>query len=305
MTFYVSNDDILLSYNRQKIISQYQSTIQFIDAKDLTANEILVNINQLSIFDNKTTVIINNGNILNKVNADTVLKFNSIEKNIFIFINLGAREKINSTLWNGHQINILKKPSQLENKKIIQELLIKHGLTFADKEASDSFFNAMNRTSLMNNPFNIENELKKIGTYCGWKPITTDAIVMLDMGSDNIVFDVVNHLLLSRVTPLLTLFENLIVTKHSPNDIINAMVSQLFNLKITKTAIDSGLNPYRIMGELGLNENFYIYNRMVLENITLRKIDTLLENLYTLDYNILVGIVHNSYGLKTFLLENV
>jgi DNA polymerase III delta subunit len=128
---------------------------------------------------------------------------------------------------------------------------------------------------------------------------------MLDMGSDNIVFDVVNHLLLSRVTPLLTLFENLIVTKHSPNDIINAMVSQLFNLKITKTAIDSGLNPYRIMGELGLNENFYIYNRMVLENITLRKIDTLLENLYTLDYNILVGIVHNSYGLKTFLLENV
>jgi DNA polymerase III delta subunit len=98
MTFYVSNDDILLSYNRQKIISQYQSTIQFIDAKDLTANEILVNINQLSIFDNKTTVIINNGNILNKVNADTVLKFNSIEKNIFIFINLGAREKINSTL---------------------------------------------------------------------------------------------------------------------------------------------------------------------------------------------------------------
>ncbi|MDR0740082.1 MAG: hypothetical protein LBF00_04345 [Mycoplasmataceae bacterium] len=301
ITIFYGDDKNTLDYELYNLIRFHNNTpIQHLYFKD-NYDEILDSVCQMNLFTNDNIFIIHDAAFLlsTKPKESTLSqKLCSLdEKKIYFFI----LTKKNSFNMYTKKVNIKKiaKFSTTNKRTLINTILKNNHIDFADEITRQYFENNMT-----NNPFLIESELNKLLLTSNDGLITKTAVTQLINNSiESNVFKLTNYLLLNDKAALITLYDNLIILKYQPIELIQVIATQLFNLKLLKIALDKHYSNTKIETELNINKFVQFSNYDLLKKTSLEKINQTIITLSLLDYNIKRGLVNPYQGLKLMLAK--
>jgi DNA polymerase III delta subunit len=98
--------------------------------------------------------------------------------------------------------------------------------------------------------------------------------------------------------------DRLIMDKFSILDIINIISTQLFWLKIIKVSLLEGKNNFLIQKETGFTIGQIFSYSNIIKNVTLEKMNDLMNFLFNLDYNIKKNIVEPYTSFKILIVKH-
>lgn len=274
----------LILMNKQPI------KINFNDNHD----EIIDNINQTSLFNDNNIFLIDESSFLScKKNQDIELvnKLSKSHKEIYCF---EYSDKINLKLQNVtyHKIS---KFNNLSKQKLISQLSNNLKINF-DNPSTKQYL----ESTLDNDPFVVTNELTKLSLSSN--TITKQTIDnSISPHNNPNVFKIMTFLLTNDKKKLIELYDNLILSKFLPIDLISIINTQLLNLKIYKLAKINHFTNTDIISKLCFNQ--YVMMQFDSFRIDINKINELINNLWELEYNMKHKNINQYLGLKFFLAK--
>ena len=277
-----------LDINADKNIRQ----IIFDDNHDDILNIIL----QPSLFEEDFKYVVDDASFLtNKTDQDKNLINSLVEsnKNIICF---AYDEKIDIKIPKVvyHRVT---KFNNLSKQKLITTLLSKMNINF-DSLSTRQYFESL----IDLDPFAIKNEFTKLTLSTQNNIISQTQIDNLVSVSNNPnIFKMLTFLLQKDKKKLIKLYDDLILSKYQPMDLISIINTQLLNLKIYKLAKSHGWSDNDVVIRLLINQyTIMSYNSL---NVQLDGINNLIRELWMLEYNMKHNNINQYLGLKFFLAK--
>lgn len=287
----------------------FTNNLKFKQKFDFNENydQILSSVNQISLLDDesKFNYLINHANFLtnkSKKSTDFIQNLLGVKDEIICILAARNLNSFNPLLQNNKKVEFVK-ASKLNNKdkfKLINNLLKTYPINFDCETTKTSFIDA-----LSNDPYSIINEVIKASNYSLDNEFDTKCINnLITQNANNTVFDLINFILMSQKSKALDLFDNLMKRKIPPIICIQVMAKQLFDLKLQKMYLTKYKNIYHVQEVLGISSYLIMMNLKILNNISLSKIEKMLESLLLLDYNIKNNLLIGDVAIKMLIMEN-
>ena len=159
---------------------------------------------------------------------------------------------------------------------------------------------------LNNDPFFIENEIKKMANYANGVEINSNDVNVLCLnGINDNIFNLLIYILTKQKTKAFKLFNDLVKQKVQIINILQTISVQLFQLKLQKMLIEKYKFNFasKSLTELGINSFIVQKNLPILNLYTIDKLNQLLEKILLLDYNIKSNIVIPTIAFQLFVSE--
>jgi DNA polymerase III delta subunit len=222
---YYGQDKNNIAFEKQSVLKTNPNikVIIFDDNYD----ELISSISQPSLFEESSDILIDNATFLiNKTNNDkeAIKTLLNSQNNIFCFTyDEKIDAKIHSTTYHK-----LTKFNNLSKQKLLSNLIAINKVDF-ESQSTRSYFESI----VANEPFMIKNEYEKLILSRESNLITRKQIDNISISSDNPnIFKLLTFLLQNNKKDLIKLYDNLILNKFQPIDLISTINTQLFNLKI-------------------------------------------------------------------------
>lgn len=302
MELILSEDIGLIEHKRMEICKGTEPKLYFYDFD--TREKIIEDLLQYNFFttDEKTNVFIM-GFYTRKTHLDDLevgflnelLKIN--DKNIFVCINKSSVDTYLLSFFS--YCHNLKKLNKWTSKKFIQDYLIQKKFVF-----NNSLIDYLNEI-LPNDANSIMSELNKLVVWDSNK-IDRDLIdcIVENSINDN-VFNLIDNYFSNNFYDLILQIKLFEEKGSDLREIYNVMVSQLFLLKLYKLHFDIHKSFDVIVKEFKILK-FQIDNwAKFLYQIEAKKIDLLLEQLISLERDVMLGKKDFDTSLKLFLLSGV
>jgi DNA polymerase-3 subunit delta len=299
MTIIYSLEEELLGYEQTKIIKNLKDGYELLEFKKNNIDSIVSTISQRSIFGDDKPVVITNATFLTDEKlANKIQLILDSQREIYFFAQLKTKDKLIGTT-KVCEIRNIAKFSSPDQQSLVNRILAENSTNFESLEAKELFFSIA-----VPNPYAFSNELLKLIAFNDKNPITKTSVQELVNESFDInIFKLTNYLLESNKKESIKLFENLIINKHQIIEIMQIISSQLFTIKLLKKANDAHMGFSQIESELGLSKFQIMSNSKITNKISINDIDTIMNDIYVLDYNIKYGNVNPYHGFKTILLK--
>ena len=284
---------------------------QTFDYKNDSNLDILNSINQINLLDSYESndnefYCINNPSFLtSKTNSDRKFLENLLlsNKNIICLIVVKNKNSFNENVLNNKAFKFIEATIINDTKKIsLANYYIQQSNLKFDCETTKSQFIA----KLNNDPFFIENEIKKIANYANGVEINSNDVNVLCLnGINDNIFNLLIYILTKQKTKAFKLFNDLIKQKVQIINILQTISVQLFQLKLQKMLIEKYKFNFasKSLTELGINSFIVQKNLPILNLYTIDKLNQLLEKILLLDYNIKSNIVIPTIAFQLFVSE--
>ena len=154
----------------------------------------------------------------------------------------------------------------------------------------------------------IVNEIKKLQAYSlNNNEINVEVLkdLMFEAADENI-FNLLMKILAKDKTDAIVLFDQLIQRKYILPNIISIIANQLFDLKIQKQAILKyrRISLWDLSSKIGVSYFILKKNEVLLNNITMSKLNNMLNDLLIIDYNIKTMQLIPITAFKLFILKD-
>ena len=284
---------------------------QTFDYKNDSNLDILNSINQINLLDSYESndnefYCINNPSFLtSKTNSDRKFLENLLlsNKNIICLIVVKNKNSFNENVLNNKAFKFIEATIINDTKKIsLANYYIQQSNLKFDCETTKSQFIA----KLNNDPFFIENEIKKIANYANGVEINSNDVNVLCLnGINDNIFNLLIYILTKQKTKAFKLFNDLVKQKVQIINILQTISVQLFQLKLQKMLIEKYKFNFasKSLTELGINSFIVQKNLPILNLYTIDKLNQLLEKILLLDYNIKSNIVIPTIAFQLFVSE--
>ncbi|MDR2461770.1 MAG: DNA polymerase III subunit delta [Mycoplasmataceae bacterium] len=273
---------------------------------DENCNEIINSLQQMNIFNEKKIFVIHNASFLLKDNDGEMkekiidlLENNDNGDEFILIINAKSKTDFDSKIIKSKKIelNKVEKFDELKKNNLIVELLKKNEIFLNE----DALSNLVEITA--NNPFIVENELNKIILLNKKNIDASDIGNFIIPSNDNNIFELINFILNNKKSEAIRLYDKLIENKYQPIELLQIISNQLFNLKLLKIAFETNMSSNEIFLATNMSLFQQRINKKNIENVEINKMNKLLDNLYTLDYNIKNGNINPYVSIKIFLIK--
>ena len=284
---------------------------QTFDYKNDSNLDILNSINQINLLDSYESndnefYCINNPSFLtSKTNSDRKFLENLLlsNKNIICLIVVKNKNSFNENVLNNKIFKFIEATIINDTKKIsLANYYIQQSNLKFDCETTKSQFIA----KLNNDPFFIENEIKKMANYANGVEINSNDVNVLCLnGINDNIFNLLIYILTKQKTKAFKLFNDLVKQKVQIINILQTISVQLFQLKLQKMLIEKYKFNFasKSLTELGINSFIVQKNLPILNLYTIDKLNQLLEKILLLDYNIKSNIVIPTIAFQLFVSE--
>ena len=284
---------------------------QTFDYKNDSNLDILNSINQINLLDSYESndnefYCINNPSFLtSKTNSDRKFLENLLlsNKNIICLIVVKNKNSFNENVLNNKAFKFIEATIINDSKKIsLANYYIQQSNLKFDCETTKSQFIA----KLNNDPFFIENEIKKMANYANGVEINSNDVNVLCLnGINDNIFNLLIYILTKQKTKAFKLFNDLVKQKVQIINILQTISVQLFQLKLQKMLIEKYKFNFasKSLTELGINSFIVQKNLPILNLYTIDKLNQLLEKILLLDYNIKSNIVIPTIAFQLFVSE--
>lgn len=262
---------------------------------------ILIDINQIKIFENDDIKVIKNDEVFAnldafKQNQKILEQLLNIDETIYFITNarISSAREIKEFLKNIEIINIdgINQNNityYIENK--LKEFNISISNQLIQKISSKLICDA--------NVINLE--LSKLVNTTNINESLIDKLIC-DWQSSN-VFDLVNLILKKDKKNILKLYDSLIKQNYDEYALIQILASQLMKLVMQKNLIKMGYSLNRICEVMKANQFILTKNNILLKNISLKELNQICDELYELDVKIKLSLIDKNKSLKYFLLK--
>jgi DNA polymerase III delta subunit len=198
-------------------------------------DKLLDAILQQSLFGEESVYLIDDAFFcLGKTNKDQDLLNNLLKSNKDIYCFCYDDKIVNKP--HGITYHKVAKFNNLSKQKLINILLNKLSISFDNTTTKQHF-----ETMIDNDPFVINNELTKLSLSTQNNIITRTQIDnFVSISNNPNIFQMMTFLLQNNKKQLIKLYENLILSKYQPIDLISIINTQLLNFKIYKLAKSKG-----------------------------------------------------------------
>lgn len=262
---------------------------------------ILIDINQIKIFENDDIKVIKNDEVFAnldafKQNQKILEQLLNIDETIYFITNarISSAREIKEFLKNIEIINIdgINQNNityYIENK--LKEFNISISNQLIQKISSKLICDA--------NVINLE--LSKLVNTTNINESLIDKLIC-DWQSSN-VFDLVNLILKKDKKNILKLYDSLIKKNYDEYALIQILASQLMKLVMQKNLIKMGYSLNQICEVMKANQFILTKNNILLKNISLEELNQICDELYQLDIKIKLSLIDKNKSLKYFLLK--
>ncbi len=262
---------------------------------------ILIDINQIKIFENDDIKVIKNDEVFAnldafKQNQKILEQLLNIDETIYFITNarISSAREIKEFLKNIEIINIdgINQNNityYIENK--LKEFNISISNQLIQKISSKLICDA--------NVINLE--LSKLVNTTNIDESLVDKLIC-DWQSSN-VFDLVNLILKKDKKNILKLYDSLIKQNYDEYALIQILASQLMKLVMQKNLIKMGYSLNQICEVMKANQFILTKNNILLKNISLEELNQICDELYQLDIKIKLSLIDKNKSLKYFLLK--
>ena len=302
----VANSYHIIEEELKKIFKDL-SNVEIIDFNKTTIEDIITNINYVSLFNDEKNIVVKNSNIfqskssvdtklleqyLENPNPNSILVFTSYEK-------VDERKKVTKTIKDKYNyINI--KP--LNNKELIDKVIS----IFKTKKYKISYDNAKYIcTNCLNNYDLILNEIDKVFLYykepqeVEYKVL--ENIISKTMEDNNFKFI---ELVISKNLNSLKILNDLKIQKVEPLILLTLLAREYRLMLIAKSMYQKNINKNKIASELKLQDWQLDKIMAASYNYSIKELEDKIISLTNLDYNIKSGNIEKYLGLELFILNN-
>jgi DNA polymerase-3 subunit delta len=301
LVIFYSDDTVTLNYEISKITSKFShDQLKQITFDDNPQNIIDILL-QTNLFVDDQSFLIRDASFLitnNKANEVLINTLKSINTDVYMFLDV----KFPKFLKDVDKSFVIKKIIKFnENHKhqLINDLLSKTGVKFDTIQTQEKFEN-----TIATDPFLIESEINKLLLASEHNIISAKAVDDIVSNSAELnIFKLTNYLLLGDKETLIKLYDNLILNKYQPAELIPVIANQLLTLKMLKMAILQNYSSADIESKLGMSKYAQSMNKPLIANLSAEKINSLIDEFYLLDYNIKHSLVNPYQGLKLLLIK--
>ncbi len=263
-------------------------------------SSIFDEINQSSLFGQPKNIIITDADFLLDKSEEASELIDTLNKNdseVFCLVKNDKLDKFNPIV-KKLKIKLIKKNKITDFNKFdeIKKICLEENINFDSQKTFEKFVD-----HLANNYLFVKSEIEKIKIYCGDRKVTEKDIeeIMLDNFEGNI-FLLNTYILRNQLKESLNLYNKLISLKHQPVEIIQIISSQIFKVKLYKEALNQNLPFTQINSNLQITP-FQARQMAYVKDISLGKINFILDKLFELDTNIKMGLVDPNQSFKFFL----
>ncbi|MDR3330562.1 MAG: hypothetical protein LBS76_04830 [Mycoplasmataceae bacterium] len=298
ITIFYSEDKNNLAYEIHKVVNFHNATPIVHLHFDDNHQEIIDDVSQTDLFEtNKIYLIHESSFLVSPKTKDVQLLelLQTIDATIYLF--LETKKAISPP----KEAIVKKIPKFVQSSKhaLVNNLLLANKFKFASSVSQDKFENL-----LANDPFLIESELNKLFLASTNNIIDEKVLEQVINDSTELnIFKLTTHLLSNDKKQLIKLYDNLIVLKYQPVELIQIMASQLFTMKLLKIAITKGYSSAHIETELKIPKYVQFVNHDILNKVSMKNLDQIIMDLTLLDYNLKHNLINPYQGLKLVLVK--
>jgi DNA polymerase-3 subunit delta len=306
----IGNDTYMIEEEKKKLISSYGIDDFNISSYDFLTSEPLEIINEMmtiSLFGEKRLVVINDADFL----KSTYKKEHIVEKFIEYFNNenpdtvlllvtnndLDYRGKIGSILKSKAQII---KVSALEGNDLntwINNKISSCGYKI-DPTATQELISRCEGDLLQ-----ISNELEKLMLYHDDKDITYNSVKLLvSRNLEDNIFNLLNAFVANDKKTLFSIYEDFMTLNEDEMRIISAISNKLEEILLTKVLIKRRCSKEDIATYFKVKPGRAYYMMEAAKKISESTIESLVNRITELDYNIKSGKIDKKLGLQLFIL---
>ncbi len=292
-----------------KIFTFNKQIKQKFDYKNDSLSEIISNINQINLFEEKNSnlvYVIENASFLTEKNSDKLSKIKELietKKEIICLIVVRNTSLLNKNIPELKNVKLLKatKFNQTSKIKLIDLLKEKFPINF---NSSDDLNYLIEH--LQNDSNSVMNEIKKISDFSYQRKIDQNQIKKLIFGyRKEIIFDLAKFIVTGDLKKSINLFKKLLIEKYNVIALIQIISQQIFEFKLLKILFETNTrNLTTISKQYDMNAYFLKKNYELLNNISLDQIKQILDSLYKLDIQIKNNIILPESGFILFLISN-
>ncbi len=292
-----SEDSFLLNNTLLNELQNKKDSIKYYNS----IYNILIDINQIKIFENDDIKVIKNDEVFAnldafKQNQKILEQLLNIDETIYFITNarISSAREIKEFLKNIEIINIdgINQNNityYIENK--LKEFNISISNQLIQKISSKLICDA--------NVINLE--LSKLVNTTNIDEYLIDKLIC-DWQSSN-VFDLVNLILKKDKKNILKLYDSLIKQNYDEYALIQILASQLMKLVMQKNLIKMGYSLNQICEVMKANQFILTKNNILLKNVSLEELNQICDELYQLDIKIKLSLIDKNKSLKYFLLK--
>ena len=274
---------------------------------DKNDDEILAKVNQSSLFDDDEKgqiFLINDATFLTSKTKKAIAFIKDLansDKEIICTVVAKNEASFNAEA-KKHEIIKARAFSDSEKENFITKLTNDNPINFDCETTKQAFIQ-----KVKNDPYMIMNEVRKLQAYC-LNDNEINAEVLKDLmyeAVDENVFNLLIKIFDKNKSEAIIMFDQLIQRKYLVPNIIAVIANQLFDLKIQKQAMLKyrHLSLWDLSKKTGIAYFILKKNEILLRNITLSKINKMLDDLLIIDYNIKTMQVLPVPAFKLFILK--
>ena len=280
-----SEDSFLLNNTLLNELQNKKDSIKYYNS----IYNILIDINQIKIFENDDIKVIKNDEVFAnldafKQNQKILEQLLNIDETIYFITNarISSAREIKEFLKNIEIINIdgINQNNityYIENK--LKEFNISISNQLIQKISSKLICDA--------NVINLE--LSKLVNTTNIDEYLIDKLIC-DWQSSN-VFDLVNLILKKDKKNILKLYDSLIKQNYDEYALIQILASQLMKLVMQKNLIKMGYSLNQICEVMKANQFILTKNNILLKNVSLEELNQICDELYQLDIKIKLSLI--------------
>jgi DNA polymerase-3 subunit delta len=296
-----TDDPITLNYEAHKIVNQFAKSELKQFLFDNNHQNLIDFLLQTNLFADEETFLIRDASFLiieNKANEALVNDIKKMNVDIYLFLEAKTPKFINAVDKN-FIVKKIYKFNESQKHQLIDDLLVRAKVKFDSPKTQGNFENIV-----ATDPFLIENEINKLILASENNVISHQAVEdTVNNSSELNIFKLTNYLLVGDKTNLIKLYDNLILSKYQPTELIPIIGNQLLTLKMLKMAYAQNYSANDIESKLAITKYAQMVNKPLISNMPLSQIDGLINEFYLLDYNIKHNAINPYHGLKMLLAK--
>jgi DNA polymerase-3 subunit delta len=301
LSVFYTDDPIILNYEMRKVISKFKrDELKQITFDDNSQN-IIDAVLQTNLFVEHQIFLIKNASFLieaNKENESLIECLKHSGTDIYMFLE-AKFPKFLKQVDENFILKKLTKFNETQAHQLINDIMNKSNVKFDNSKTQDKFEHLMAL-----DPFLIDSEVNKLILASENNVISAKTIDEIVNNSTELnIFKLTNYLLTNDKNALIKLYDSLILNKYQPVELIPIIANQLITLKLLKMAIVQNYNVTDIENKLGMTKYAQMMNKPLINNLPLSKLNSLIDELYLLDYNIKHNLVNPYQGLKLLLAK--
>lgn len=306
----IGNDTFLINEEKEKIIKSRNvdsfniTSYNFLDSEPL---EIINEIQTVSLFGEERMVIISNPEFLkatykNSNFVDEMIDYilSEYQQTILVILadfELDSKVKINQILKDRAYISRLTSIVGDNLSDWIVKYLAKDGY----KIDESAVLELIERTD--GDMMSITNELEKLKLYHNDKNITYNTVkILVSRNLEDNIYNLLNAFVANDKKTLFAIYEDFMTLNEDEMRIISAIMNKLEEILYTKMLISEGASKEAIASYFKVKPGRAYYMMEAAKKMSNKSIQSLIERVTELDYNIKSGKIDKKLGLQLFFL---